>query len=387
MKKIFDLEKRTINIIKNNYIIIGFIIISTLSLWLRIAELNFESNDYIHFLQPWFSHFKLNGGLSAISTYKGNYNAPYVTIIALLTYLPINSLYSIKFISIIFDYVLALSSVCLVRQLVTKNKLEYSLLTYTVILFLPQVFINSGLWAQCDSAYTSFVILGLLFLLKEKYIKSFIFLGIAFSLKLQALFILPLFIVIYISKNNFSILNFLLIPIVDFIMCLPAIIFGMPLKKLFTIYLGQTKTYQHGLSQNIPNLYKIVNGPSRILLPVGLIITLVVCIIILGYVIYKNIKWNKEKIINLALWFIVVVTYLLPGMHDRYIFVGEIIAVISLIVYKKNLPITITLIINSLIVYSIYLFKLKTINTSILSIVYLIVIIYYTKDMIKLLSK
>ena len=52
MKKIFDLEKRTINIIKNNYIIIGFIIISTLSLWLRIAELNFESNDYIHFLQP-----------------------------------------------------------------------------------------------------------------------------------------------------------------------------------------------------------------------------------------------------------------------------------------------------------------------------------------------
>ena len=117
----------------------------------------------------------------------------------------------------------------------------------------------------------------------------------------------------------------------------------MPLKKLFTIYLGQTKTYQHGLSQNIPNLYKIVNGPSRILLPVGLIITLVVCIIILGYVIYKNIKWNKEKIINLALWFIVVVTYLLPGMHDRYIFVGEIIAVISLIVYKKNLPITITL--------------------------------------------
>ena len=141
------------------------------------------------------------------------------------------------------------------------------------------------------------------------------------------------------------------------------------------------------MSQNIPNLYKIVNGPSRILLPVGLIITLVVCIIILGYVIYKNIKWNKEKIINLALWFIVVVTYLLPGMHDRYIFVGEIIAVISLIVYKKNLPITITLIINSLIVYSIYLFKLKTINTSILSIVYLIVIIYYTKDMIKLLSK
>ena len=169
-------------------------------------------------------------------------------------------------------------------------------------------------------------------------------------------------------------------------MCLPAIIFGMPIHKLYTIYLGQIGTYKTGVSQNIPNLYKILPGQPQLILPIGLIITLVACIFMLGYIIYKKVKWNNEKIINLGLWFIIVVTYLLPGMHDRYVFIAEIISIISLISFKKNLLITTTLLINSLIVYSIYLFNLNNINLTIVAIIYLIVIINYTKDILKLLS-
>ena len=63
--------------------------------------LDFESGDYQLFLKDWFDYLKANGGIHALKSYVGDYNAPYVTLMALLTYLPIKSLYSIKIISII----------------------------------------------------------------------------------------------------------------------------------------------------------------------------------------------------------------------------------------------------------------------------------------------
>lgn len=387
MKINFESEKKIMKYLRDNYLIIGIVIISFLALWLRICELNFESGDYVIFLSPWFDYLKSHGGLRALATYKGDYNAPYVTILALLTYLPFNKLHLIKMVSIIFDYSLAISSACLVHYLVPKNKKEYSALTYAVILFLPEVFLNSALWAQCDAGYTTFIVLALLFLLKEKYLKSFIFLGIAFSLKLQFIFILPIFIVLYVSKTKFPMLYFFIIPLVNFILCIPAIIFGRPISKIITVYFNQTKTYKNYLSLNISNLYSVIDGPTKIFYGVAIILTIAACTLMLGYVIYKKVKWNNEKILNLALWFIVVVTFLLPGMHDRYLYVGEILSVILYIVYKKNLPLTICLIVNALIIYSIYLFRINDFNLSYLTIIYLVIIVYFTKNTINILSE
>ena len=387
MKKLLNIEKKCINFFKEHYLLLGFFIITLLAIFLRISELNFKSDDYIAFLSPWFDYLKNNGGLHSLATYSGDYNAPYVTIIALLTYLPFNKLYLIKIVSIFFDFTLAFASAYLVYYLVPKNKKEYSLLTYSLILFSPIVFLNSALWGQCDSGYATFIVLALLYLFKEKYVKSFIFLGIAFSLKLQFIFIIPVFIILYISKQKFSILHFLIIPIVNFILCLPAIIFGRPIKDVLLVYFNQTKTYSKYLSLNIPNIYTIVQGTPDIFYRVGFIFTIFICVLMLGYVIYKKVKWDPEKIINTSIWFIVIVTFLLPGMHDRYLYVAEILAIISLIVYKKNLLITASLIINALIVYSGYLFKVEPFKLPYVTIVYLIVIIIYTKNTIKQLSE
>ena len=185
MKRIFDFEKKIIKFFKDNYITIELLIITLLVLGIRYYELDFESRDFTRFLSPWFDYLKNNGGLKALSNYPGDYNAPYVTIIALLTYLPIKKLYLIKTVSVIFDFTLALSAAYLVGYIVPKNKKEYSLLTYSLILFSPIVFLNSALWGQCDSGYATFIVLALLYLFKEKYVKSFIFLGIAFVLRIN----------------------------------------------------------------------------------------------------------------------------------------------------------------------------------------------------------
>lgn len=385
----FKEEKKIIDLFSKNYLVFGYIFITIMALLVRFLAFHFESHDYVAFLAPWFDYLKNNGGILALANYPGNYNAPYMTIMALLTYIPVKSLYSIKFVSVIFDFGLALSSACLVKYLVNKNKNISFFITYAVILFLPEVLMNSGIWGQCDSGYTMFIVLALLYLLKEKYIISFVYLGIAFSLKLQFIFILPLFIVIYIVKKRYSILHFLIIPLVNFILCLPAIIIGKPIGELISIYFGQVNEYKQYMSLNFLNLYSLVDNNGKILYYVGIILTVIVCFLMLLYIIVKKVKFNDQKILNLGLWFVVMVTYLLPCMHERYLYMGGILAVIYYIVYKKNYLLTVSIIMCTILTYFHYLFGLylTTGYKAIFSVGYLIVIAYYTKDLLYMLNQ
>ena len=385
----FKEEKKIIDLFSKNYLVFGYIFITIMALLVRFLTFHFESHDYVAFLAPWFDYLKNNGGILALANYPGNYNAPYMTIMALLTYIPVKSLYSIKFVSVIFDFGLALSSACLVKYLISKNKNISFFITYAVILFLPEVLMNSGIWGQCDSGYTMFIVLALLYLLKERYIISFIHLGIAFSLKLQFIFILPLFIVIYIVKKRYSILHFLIIPLVNFILCLPAIIIGKPIGELILIYFGQVNEYKQYMSLNFLNLYSLVDNSGKILYYVGIILTVIVCFLMLLYIIVKKVKFNDQKILNLGLWFVVMVTYLLPCMHERYLYMGGILAVIYYIVYKKNYLLTVSIIMCTILTYFHYLFGLylTTGYKAIFSVGYLIVIAYYTKDLLYMLNQ
>jgi len=206
-------EKKIVDFIKKHYKIIFTICIILLAIFVRITLFDFKSGDYVCFLTKWYKYLKIHGGLKALANYPGDYNAPYMTIMALLTYLPIKDIYAIKLVSVIFDFILALSSGLLVKEIVKKNKVTYFLITFCIVLFIPSVILNSSEWGQCDSIYSSFVILSLLFLMKKKYKTSFLMLGLAFSFKLQFIFILPLFVILYFCEEKFSILDFLIIPV------------------------------------------------------------------------------------------------------------------------------------------------------------------------------
>lgn len=341
--------------------------------------LNNSTSDYSTFLKPWFDDLKFNGGLRGLSTYKGDYNAPYMTILALLTYLPINSLYFIKFVSIVFDFLLAISSGILVKELVKQNKNIYFTITYSVLLFIPPILLNGTYWGQCDSIYTTFIVLSLLFLIKERYVYSFIMLGLAFSFKLQFIFILPLYLVLYVVRKKFSILNFLIIPLVDIVLCLPAIIYGKSILDCLTVYFKQTTTYSRYLVLNFPNIYQIFTGNTETFYILGEIIVIFVCAFTLMYILYKRVKFNSEKILLLGIWFVTIITFLLPGMHERYMFVGEVLSVLYFIAYRKNGLFMLFINLCSMITYSIFFGELNFQYMQLLSIGFLILLYFYTK--------
>lgn len=375
------------NYLKKHYVLFLFILVTVVSIVIRICMLSFESSDYTIYLHPWFTYLQNNGGIKALATYIGNYNAPYMTIMALLTYLPIKDLISIKIVSIIFDFVLAFASLLLVRKIVTKKKDLYGLITYTAVLFMPQVMMNSALWGQCDAIYASFVILSLYFLIDNKYFWSFICLGIAFAFKLQFIFILPLYVIYYSTTKKYPFGYFFIILLVNIIMCLPAIIVGKPIKDVLLIYFNQTENYSDKLVKNFPNVYNLFNGNPKIFYKVGVIVALGVCLLLLIYCIKKKVKWNNEKIITFGIYSLVITTFLLPGMHERYLFAGEVLSIIYFIIYKKNYPLCLFMIVAPLITYITFLNDRYFTLMPFLSLVYLIIIYFFTKDTLKLLKE
>lgn len=197
----FKVEEKLADFIKKHILLICVVLTTLAAMYVRYKMLNYESGDFIYFLKPWFEYLKTNGGLYALKSYPGDYNAPYMTLLALLTYLPFSGIKLIKGLSIIFDIVLAISGAAIVKEL-TKDKTK-AFVAYMILLLVPAVVLNSAMWGQCDSIYTSFVLLSILFLLKKKYIKSFVLLGLAFSFKLQFIFIIPLYILYYLSEKKF----------------------------------------------------------------------------------------------------------------------------------------------------------------------------------------
>lgn len=81
---------------------------------LRGACLNYVTDDYRNFLSAWVDFFRTHGGLAALREPVGNYNVPYLTVLALISGSSLPDLHLIKLFSILFDVVLAWSVMQLV---------------------------------------------------------------------------------------------------------------------------------------------------------------------------------------------------------------------------------------------------------------------------------
>ncbi len=388
MSKISSFEVKVLNFIEKHINVFIVIALIMFSLLLRYFMIPFESADFNFFLKSWFYELKEAGGLSGLADYSGDYNAPYMTILALLTYLKINPLISIKVVSIIFDYVLAFLVGKIVYDIRNKDKDRkmLSIIAFGITLFLPTVVMNGSLWAQCDVIYTTFLVLAFYFLYKDKILFSFISLGLAFAFKLQFIFILPVYIILYFRKKNFSILYFLIIPLVNFILCLPAIIAGKSVLECFLVYFKQTSTYSE-LNLNIPNIYSLINGDVQYLSIFGIICLVVFFAFLLFYIIKQNINLTIERILLLSVLSLSLCVFLLPHMHERYLFAADIFSLLYCLLYKRNYLVAILISLISTLSYSVFLFSSSIVPSYLLAFVFFGLIIYLFKDFLNYNNK
>lgn len=384
---------------KDNIFILLFIIVTCVSIVIRINGMGFESLDMTKCLYRWFGVLKTNGGLNALALNIGDYNMPYMTIMALLTYLPISPLLSIKAVSIIFDFLLSISCVKLTKELLKDRYNEkLGLLVYSIIILLPTVILNSSYWGQCDSIYATFIIMSLVYLIREKYLVSFIFLGISFAFKLQFIFILPLYVLYFLAKRKLPIHYFLVIPIINLIMCLPSVTFGKNIIDCVKIYFNQTGEYNNKISLNFPGIYNFfydteefsneIPLPNEYLPKIMIFILGLIFVSLALYVIIKKVKFDNNLIIEVALWSVMISTFLLPYMHDRYMFMADILSVIYCILNgRKKIYVPICVNLCSLYTYIAFLNRVSIIDIKFIAIVNCLALLLLTRDMIINLKK
>lgn len=374
--------------------IIFITIITLIAFAIRWQAIDNLSGDMYHDLGSWFREIKNGGGLIALKDNIGNYNVPYLVILALLTYLPFEYYISIKMVSIIFDYILAISIAVLTKELLKGKKKanDFAVLAYGLILILPTVFINSADWGQCDSIYAAFLVISLIFLMKEKYFKSFVFLGISFAFKLQFVFILPAYIFAYIKNKKFPIVYFLIIPAINLLLCSPAIIAGRDFKEVALLYIEQANTYKGFINLNSPSFYnlllktadnKMTYAPNDNLGTMMVITTIAFFGVIAYGLLQTKEKFDKKAILSFVLLSIMICNFFLPGMHERYGYVAEVLSVVYFIVNKKDIYLPVALNAMTLIEYSNFIYTGTAISNSTLSIFYLIVLTIFAQSTLK----
>ncbi|WP_167957524.1 hypothetical protein [Anaerosporobacter faecicola] len=353
-----NIEKTILGVVEEKRHILYFYIISVLALVIRIVGFDFMSNDMSVFLIPWYNNIKESGGLSSLDTRIGNYNLLYQTLISFMTYLKINCVYLYKMLSILFDYVLALSIGSFIATYKEKKSFRFEFnVAYTVVLFLPTVVLNSSYWGQCDSIYTAFLILTLLYLYKEKFTLAFLFFGLGLAFKLQTIFLLPFLLCYYIYKKKFSILLFGLSLFSFWFSGIIAYMNGRNILDAFRIYQEQADTY-HNMWLNVSSFWVLVGDNYDTLHTGSIIITIILCGLGL-YTILENKKKlaTMEEYLNTACWFLWTCLPFLPAMHERYTYALDLVLLILCFINKHYIKYAALSILLSLITYGSYLFS------------------------------
>lgn len=379
--------KRLLKILKASDDIIFLAVLAVIAIIIRTKFLNFQSYDYTNFFSSWLDLIKYRGIFSFKYDFY-DYTPLYVYFLGIFT-LFFSKLYAIKIFSIIFDFVLAFFTFLVVKKKYKNNRL-IPILSFVTILFAPTVILNGSYWGQCDVIYTSFLVASVYFLLKEKPLASLIFYGISFSLKLQSIFLLPLFVILLLRKK-IKLLHFLAIPLVYFITIIPAGLIGRSWRSLLLIYQQQVGNYNF-LTLNAPSLYQWIPQYQFDFFYTAGIFFAAALVIIFIYTVYKNRKEIKDdQIIKIAFLSVTLLPFLLPKMHERFFFPADIFSIIFAFYFPEFFLLPIAMQAISFLSYSPFLWGAIPVGTKIpylswVSLAVLIIILLVSCDLFKNLS-
>lgn len=326
------------------------------ALLLRALCLDYTSGDYLNFLSHWYDYFRENGGFSALAGSVGDYNVPYLYFLAAISYLPVPDLYLIKLFSILFDVLLAWGGFRLVTML-RGNGEGAPLTAFVLLLFLPTVVLNGSYWGQCDSLYSALTVLALGQLLAGKNKSSVALLAVAFSFKLQTIFLIPLWGVLWLAKKvRFR--ELLVFPLTYAVTILPALLLGKPLGEILGVYWNQMGEYGR-LTLNAPSVYQFLpygmKGGEGLLSALGIGVAGLLVLALLGMGLRLGHGLSNGSAMAMAAVLAIGVPFFLPHMHERYFFLADVICLCWACAAPRRAPAAVLVCASSLASYGVYL--------------------------------
>ena len=330
------------------------VMLTALALVLRALVFGYETLDYQNFLTRWVDFFRQRGGWRALSEPVGNYNIPYLYFMALFSYSSVKDLYLIKLLSTVFDVLLAYSAMRLVSR--WQKSVWLRLGCFFTVLLWPTVFLNSAVWAQCDSIYVALALLGIDLALDDRPVLAMTCMALSFGFKLQAVFILPVCAVLWM-QGKFKWYHFLVFPAVYVLLVLPAVIIGRPFMDTVLLYFGQTGSIGTGLNYNSPSVFALIRGvaDTDAASKAGIVGAFAYMLAVLGVCFIGHRRLNDQAVFAAAVLLAVGIPFLLPHMHDRYFYAADILTLALAFAFPVYSPAALLTEFASLLGYHAYL--------------------------------
>lgn len=328
----------------------------------RVSMLDFITADYNSFLSLWLSIFR-EGGVAMLSRNVGDYNLIYQYFLLLITMTPLHDLYLIKFISVAFDYALAL---VMMRAAGRFGSEKAKLPVLMLMLIFPTVLLDGACWGQCDSLYAFFIVLSLYMLATDRPTRSAIALSIAFAFKLQTIFVFPV-VLLGLLHKKFNWRHALAFFAAYIVTMIPSLLAGRPFLDALSVYAEQSMgQYYDRLTYGAPTLYmffpmmdfstgqpfkwmRYIPGIDGLgtnsylnpdLFPDLQHAALYACIILtLIVVIYWLMHWREitmDMALDLAVFFAIFLPFVMPKMHERYFFIADVLSVLYAVKYSRR---------------------------------------------------
>jgi Gpi18-like mannosyltransferase len=314
----------------------------TLALLARFTGRDVRTGDMDIFVS-WY-HQLVEQGLGAEI---GNYNAPFLYLLAITTVLPGPVVLKIKAVWLVFDLVLALFAY--------KIGGWWAAL---IVVLLPTVVINASFYGQMDAMWASLALGAVYFLLRERPWWAVTFGTLALAIKPQGVFVFPLFLLLALA-GRLPWRTLLAAPVVFVALDLPAVLLGRDPIELLTVYaMDRQARHVPALSLRAPSLYAYVPtaGPYlEALRTLGYVLAAAVILGVCLAVLRRRIELTPDRIVVAATLFAILTPYVLPGMHERYFFLADVLSVLLLTVRRRLWPVPLLVQAGSLLSYLPYL--------------------------------
>ena len=335
-----------------NVVTLGLVVV--LGLLIRKELIWYVSRDWTEYFELWLGELGKKG-VSALAESFYDYAPAYMYLLLIAAQFGTKSIIAMKLISVFFDLVLAAAAGMVVYEI--RRKESYAMIAFSVVWMAPTVISNSSMWGQCDAVYCSFLLLTVLFLIKDRSGLAMIFYGIAFAFKLQALFWFPVVLLLWLCKKIKNV-DFIWVPAIYFLSILPAWIAGRPLGRLLGIYFAKTDIDVNLLSMKYPNIYYIIGelNLAEWYRCAGIMYAAGIILLFMVVLIYKlmNTRLTPELLLFICYSQGALALYFLPQMHERYGYFIEVVAIIIGILHLKLFWVPVGHILITFITYSYY---------------------------------
>ena len=181
--------------------------------------------------------------------------------------------------------------------------------------------------------------------------------AVGFSFKLQAIFVLPLWGVLWLAgKIKFR--ELLAFPLTYFAVMLPAVLLGKPMSDILLVYFHQMGEYPR-LVLNAPSAYQFIPYGAQVdegvasRLGIAAAGALVLALLALGFRLRERL--DRELTMTMAVILCVGVPFFLPHMHERYFFLADVFTLCWACANVKRLPAAVLAAGASLASYMVYL--------------------------------